>query len=602
MKTGVISLVLLCLPVCSWATESFWTAYFEAENFTSQTGGNKASTKYFPYIGDGYLEMGGQGATVSWNNITVPKAGKYTLILKYANNTNQGRPCDLKVNGVLVKNIPFGPFKKNWEVPRSAATEYNSETVGWAKYWNARVIVDLNAGANTLELIASSAAGGPHIDNIAVSTALSEPPAPVVNVKDYGAVGDGSTDNSEAIAKAIAACPAGGSVVLDEGIYMTGSIILKANMTLWISENAVIRAIQDSAKIQNCYEARFQGDYFTKYFLFGNKVDNLTITGGGTIDGNAVNGYRVNPKSMRPVVLGFINSQNVTVTNLDLLNSDSWLFIPQKSDSVIIDGINLHSPHKDGIAPMDCNNVTITNSILSCGDDAIVPKSYDSSRGLDNLVVKNVTINYTRWKGIKYGAATKGDFRNSLFEDMAMVYTHSGLALYAMSGCNVTNIRFNRIKMNNVQTPFFILRSASGSTNTPGMQDIYISNIEVRNVYGQEGSSIQGSEKDGKVYPVKNIYLTNVEVKDFRGGLDEVPETPPTFPGRYPRISQAFPDGYPETLVFGNFPAWGYFIRHAENVVFTNVTHDVSPEDAREAIVLEHVTGFKNVGSDNPFF
>jgi polygalacturonase len=370
-------------------------------------------------------------------------------------------------------------------------------------------------------------------------------------------------------------------------------------MTLWISENAVIRAIQDSAKIQNYYEARFQGEYFTKYFLFGNKVDNSTITGGGAIDGNAVDGYRVSPKSMRPVLLGFINSQNVKVTNLDLLNSDSWCFIPQKSDGVIIDGINLYSPHKDGIAPMDCNNVTIANSVLSCGDDAIVPKSYDPSRGLDNLVVKNVTINHTRWKGFKYGAATKGDFSNSLFEDMAMVYTHSGLALYAMSGCNVTNIRFNRIKMNNVQTPFFILRSATGSPNTTGMQDIYISNIEVRNVYSQQGSSIQGTEKDGKVYPIKNIYLTNVDVNSFRGGLEDVPEMPPEFPGSRPRISQAFPDGYPETIVWDNFPAWGYFIRHAENVVFTNVTYDVSPEDAREAIILEDVTEFETINKEN---
>ena len=138
MKTVLISFVLLCLPVCGWATESsFWTAYFEAENFTGQTGGSKASTEYFPYIGEGYLEMGGQGATVTWNNITVPKAGKYTLIFKYANNTTEDRPCDLKVNGTPIKNIPFGPFLKNWEVIRPEATQYNPETVGWAKYWNA---------------------------------------------------------------------------------------------------------------------------------------------------------------------------------------------------------------------------------------------------------------------------------------------------------------------------------------------------------------------------------------------------------------------------------------------------------------------------------
>ena len=96
MKTAVIAIGLLCLSVCSRAADSFSTVYFEAEEFTSQTGGNKASAKYFPYIGSGYLKMGGQGATVTWDNILVPKAGKYTLLFKYANNTDQGRPCEAR--------------------------------------------------------------------------------------------------------------------------------------------------------------------------------------------------------------------------------------------------------------------------------------------------------------------------------------------------------------------------------------------------------------------------------------------------------------------------------------------------------------------------
>ena len=369
-------------------------------------------------------------------------------------------------------------------------------------------------------------------------------------------------------------------------------------MTLWISENAVIRAFQDTTKIKTYPEGAFQGKYITKYFMFGNQVDNLTITGGGTIDGNTTAKVKGGDSNRRSSMLGWVNSQNVKVTNIDIINGDFWTFVPQKSDHIIIDGINLFNLNKDGIAPIDCDNVSITNTVISSGDDAIVPKSYDASRGLDSLVVKNVTINHTKWKGFKYGAATKGDFSNSLFEDIAMVYSHSGLALYAMSGCDVTNIKFNRIKMNNIQTPFFIIRGASGSTDSIGMKDIYISNIEARNVYDNQGSSIQGSKKDGKVYPIKNIYLTNVSVKDFKGGLDVVPESPPGFPGVRPRISDAFPEGYPETIVFDEFPAWGYYIRDVENVVFKNVTHSVSPEDVREDIVLEDVTGFEKIETE----
>lgn len=568
------------------------TAYFEAENFTSQTGGSKASSEHFPYIGTGYLEMGGKNSSVSWNNITVPKAGKYTLIFKYANNTEENLISDLKVNGVAIRSIPFGPFLQNWENIRSSqATGYNKESYGWSKYWNARVIVDLKAGANTIELTAATAKGGPHIDNIAVSTALATPPKPIINVKDHGAVGDGITDNTAAIAAAIAACPPGCSVVFDEGVYMSGSIDLKSNMTLWISENAVVRNFfgddNKEKKIKSYPAGAFQGGYITKYFMFGDGLENLTITGGGTIDLNETRRLHGRSSPTRPSTLGFVNSNNITVTNIDMVHNDFWAFVPQRSDNITIDGLNIFNVNKDGIATIDCHDVTITNTVISSGDDAMVPKSYDASKGIDNMVVKNITVNHTRWKGFKYGASTKGNFSNSSFEDFAIVHSHSGIALYAMSGIDVTNISFNRFKMNWVQTPFFIVRDAAESTSSLGMQDIHFSNIEVRNVYGEEGSSIQGTKKNGKVYPIKNITFTNVDVKDFKGGIKQVPDTPIEFPGKYP-----------ETTVFGTFPAWAYYIRHVENIVFTDVTHSVSPADARKPIVTEDVTGFKNVSSD----
>ncbi len=578
MKTVLSLSFLLCLQSSAFA---FWTTYIEAEDFTSQKGGNKASSEYFPYIGEGYLEMGGKGAKVSWDKINVPKSGKYTLIFKYANNTEQERPCDLKVNGARVKSIPFGPFPKTWEVYWPAAREYSSENTGWAKYWNARAIVDLQAGDNTIELTATSVEGGPHIDNIAVSTAISEPPAPVVNVRDFGAVGDGSTDNTEAIAKAIAACPAGGSVVFDAGVYMTGSIALKGDMTFWVSENAVVRAIQDLSKIK-----RFSnGGLFSRYFLFGNEVDNLTITGGGAIDGNIVDGYGMKSMNDRLVILGWNHARNVTVTNVDLLHSDFWTFVPQNTDGIVIDGVNLFTFRKDGIAPLDCHDTTITNCVLECADDALTPKSYNS-RGIDNLVIKNVTINYTKWKGIKFGFSSVGDFTNCLFEDIAMVHVQAGITVLLIDGCSASNLTFNRINMNNVHTPITLLNGGGLRSKKPGiatMKDITISNLEARNVYDPMGSFITGTKVGNIIHKAEDIALSNVKVNSFKGGLTEVPGTPIEYDGRKADVR-----------MFGNLPAWAYYIRHADNVVFENVTHSVFPEDAREEIVLENVTGFRN--------
>jgi polygalacturonase len=370
---------------------------------------------------------------------------------------------------------------------------------------------------------------------------------------------------------------------------MTGSITLKANMTLWIPENAVIRAIQDNDKIQTYPEGAFAGESFKKHFLFGNQVDNLTITGGGPIDGNSVDGYLVSPKHLRPVLLGFINSKNVTVKNLDLLYSHSWLFIPRESDHVIIDGINIHNTHKDGIAPLDCHDIYISNSVISAGDDALTPKSY-SSKGIDNLVVKNLTINHCRWKGIKFGFSSIGDFTNCLFEDIAMVHIQAGITLFLIDGSNASNLTFNRINMNNVHTPITLLNGGGLRSNAPGittMKDITISNLEARNVYDPMGSFITGTKAGNTIHKAENIYLTNVKVNSFKGGLTEVPGTPIEYDGRRADVR-----------LFGNFPAWAYYIRHADNVVFKNVTHTVSLEDAREDIVLEDVTGFQIVGEE----
>jgi len=283
-------------------------------------------------------------------------------------------------------------------------------------------------------------------------------------------------------------------------------------------------------------------------------------------------------------LLGLLSAKIVKVTNLDLLFSHSWLFIPRESDHVIIDGINLHNTHKDGIAPLDCHDITITNSVISAGDDALTPKSY-SSKGIDNLVVKNVTINHCKWKGIKFGFSSIGDFTNCLFEDIAMVHVQAGITVLLIDGGSASKLTFNRINMNNVHTPITLLNGGGLRSKAPGittMKDITISNLEARNVYDPMGSFITGTKVGETVHKAENITLTNVKVNSFKGGLTEVPGTPIEYDGRKADVR-----------LFGNFPAWGYYIRHADNVVFENVTHSVSPADVREDIVLEDVTGFR---------
>jgi len=117
--------LMIVFAVSSATASDFSTTHYEAEKSTAQSGCNVDSGN-FPYVGSGYIVMQGKSAYVEWSNVTVPSAGEYTLIIKYANGSEKERPCGLHVNGLAVETVPFKPVYKDW-----------------CYYWNARVSVKL---------------------------------------------------------------------------------------------------------------------------------------------------------------------------------------------------------------------------------------------------------------------------------------------------------------------------------------------------------------------------------------------------------------------------------------------------------------------------
>ena len=564
----------------------FTTAYYEGENFTGQSG-CAASTANFPYIGTGYLDMGNNGSYAEWNNIYVSSAGKYTLIFKYANGSGANRQCELKVNGTVIKNMPF-------------PTIYSGD---WTQYWNARAVVDLNSGNNTIRLTVNTANGGPNIDNIGVSSnGLSSPPAPVFDVKNYGAKGDGLTNDRVAIQNAINACTPGGSVVLDSGIFLSGQLILKSDMTLWISETATLKAVQDTSQYPdtlpnstnvNIWRAGTGpggGHELKTSFIYANKVNNLTITGGGKVDGNDnYTTWNNANENGRPVPVYITQSTNVTLTNFDIQNGAMWDCVPLECDGVTIDGININSPNprnRDGIDICDSHDVTISNCTITSGDDAICPKT-GSAKGIDNLHVKNVAINYSYASGTKLGTLSYGSFTNSIFEDITVKSARVIVGIESVDGADVNNITYSRLKGDGTGTCLFIIHGAGIRNHKPtdapvkygSIRGITIQDVDCRNVSSQDGSSILGTIRDGVTYWVDGVTLKNITVTSFKGGATSVPGDPPEYSGQYPEYS-----------MYGMLPAWGYYIRHASNVTITNCSQTVYPSDVRQAIVKVDVT------------
>src|SRR5262249_44866731 len=99
-----------------------------------------------------------------------------------------------------------------------------------------------------------------------------------------------------------------------------------------------------------------------------------------------------------------------------------------------------------------------------------------------------------------------------------------------------------------------------------------------------QGSLITGHVFNGVTYSITNLSFTNVAIA-FDGGLASVPASP----------LEAKPDQYPESDMFGDLPAWGYYLRHVSGVAFTGCTSRAASADARAKLVTDDVTGL--VGS-----
>ncbi len=233
-----------------------------------------------------------------------------------------------------------------------------------------------------------------------------------VKVDHFKATADGKTNNLEAIQKAIDECSAtgGGEVLFSEkgGVYLSGGpIVLKNNVTLRIPRNVTLKAIAAEA--------------VTKGFIYSRDVENIGITGGGTIDGSGGD-YIVKdgaPKRCNLVLLK--NSKNIRVTDITLYNGATWTLNLLQCDTVFIDGIHINAHenfNNDGI-DIDAKNVVITNSIIDCDDDAICFKSHVRDYVVENVAVSNCVIS-SNCNFIKFGTATSGGFKNIAITNCVM--------------------------------------------------------------------------------------------------------------------------------------------------------------------------------------
>lgn len=285
----------------------------------------------------------------------------------------------------------------------------------------------------------------------------------VYNVCQYGAVGNGKTDDATAIQKAIDLCSVegGGQVLLPANhTFLAGPIQLKSNVNLHIEANATLLANPDESIYHLSAFGANEGEGMM--WLYANDAENISITGVGTISGNGVafmgakleDSYELKPVTTfdpRPHVLTLTGVRNLIVRDVTIRDGAYWTLHLVGCDGAVIDGINLLNNLKirngDGIDVDHSRNVRIANCHITSGDDCICLKNRRETEkygSCHDIVVTNCVMT-SRSCAIKIGSENMDSIYNVLFDNCIIKASNRGLGIQNRDEGTVTDVVFSNI-------------------------------------------------------------------------------------------------------------------------------------------------------------
>ena len=477
----------------------------------------------------------------------------------------------------------------------------------------------------------------------------NSPYAGAFDVKKFGAKGDGKALDSPAINKAIdaAAAAGGGTVLFTAGTYRSFSIRLKSNVGLYLDQGATILAAHpndgdgkyDLPEPNGADQYQdFGHSHWHNSLIWGENLENISILGPGRIWGKGLvrSGNQSRTKEQNEALekqgpdpksgpFGYPNvrdalepgwgnksialklCRNVIIRDISILQGGHFGILATGVDNLTIDNVKIDT-NRDGINVDACKNVRISNATINSPfDDGICLKS---SLGLGYpRVTENVTITNCQLSGydvgtlldgtykrdfrnangtfsptgrIKFGTESNGGFKNVTISNCVFDYSR-GLALEAVDGALLEDVTISNITMRDISnSPIFLRlgsrnRGPKETTQTGAMRRVIISNVVVYNADPKYSSIISGIPG----YVIEDVRLHNIRVYARGGGTKEQAALEP--PER-----EAI---YPEPTMFGDMPAYGFFIRHIKGLQMRDVEVSYLNADLRPAFVLNNVSG-----------
>lgn len=409
----------------------------------------------------------------------------------------------------------------------------------------------------------------------------------VFNVLDYGAKGDGKTDDAVAIQKAIDECNSkgGGQVLFPTGYtFLSGPVELKSNVDIHLEVQSTWIANPDESiyTLSAFGENRGEG----MMWIYADGVENLSFSGKGTIDGNGVafmgkeleDSYELKPVTdfdPRPHVLTLKGVNHLSIKDITIQNGAYWTVHLIGCYDALIDGISLKNNLKirngDGIDLDHSRKVRIANCFIESGDDCICLKNrreFEEYGPCQDIVVTNCVMT-GRSCAIKIGSENMDSISNVLFDNCIIKASNRGLGIQNRDEGTVSNVVFSNMIIDckyfsdvwwGKAEPIYVTSypRAVGNHKDAGwrfpkgategrcgeVSEIYFHNVKC---YGENGCFIGGDTPD----KVNNIYLDNIDL-----ALEKRTDYPGNQYDKRPCVGEGFVES----------PAYGVYVDTASDI------------------------------------
>jgi polygalacturonase len=459
------------------------------------------------------------------------------------------------------------------------------------------------------------------------------------NVKDFGAVGDGKANDTQAINKAIEACSNGGGGIVNfpAGTYEVASVHIKSNVCLKLDDKAVITGAAsgyDPAEPNPNNKYQDGGhSHFHNSVMWGEDIENFAILGGFVNGGHAIQGDKKSTKKKGSKTDAAAAKTEQAKTENDEVGKDTAEATGDKPAEkpadptandfgnkviAIKNGRNLlfrGTTHETGAHFVyllnNCENVTIANDVIKKSRDAIdlmgcrnvqVYGCHYTGCVDDTLGVKSdwalgkriLSENIYAWddyfesgcNGLQFGSETAGDFRNvNCWNIKIGLAMKAGIGITTNDGGIIDGVRYKNIDIKNAANPIYMLitdrlRSGDPDKKVGTIKNVTIQNVTISDMKAGRQGAIHAATISGRPESsIENITLENVKIT-YRGGED----------GKEATTRPVYPKDYSPGAMKAR-PAWGFYVRNVKGLTFRNVELDEEKSSPKPSLVVTDVDG-----------